>query len=168
MLEWALLRIDRELNFERDELSEPFSAPYGTTHVALLSMECATAYFRSFRHNEERQEVVDENGRRVRLVFDRHFYDLTPMNMPASRIKAELVDHLFESDIWFRMLTRVSVSKCDCGYWSGRPRLRVVEESDPHESPTRPADVASRFPAAACPGPPRHDLRLRQQPGKSE
>jgi hypothetical protein len=87
-LEQALQAIDPELVLTDVELSELIPACYGSTQTALLSLDSYTTYFRSFERNEERHKVIQKNGQ-VRLVIDKHFYDLTPMNRPTEPIVAE-------------------------------------------------------------------------------
>lgn len=93
-LRQALRDIDPELYLPPAELSELFPACCDTSQVALLTLERCTAYFQNFKHNDERQKVFAENGRKIRLVFDKHFYDLTPMNRPTTPIVVELVPSL--------------------------------------------------------------------------
>jgi hypothetical protein len=90
-LENALQLIDPELNFIDVELSELIPDCCDNTQIALLNFDYCTAYFRSFERNEERYRVIRESGRKVRLVIDKHFYDLTPLNCPTTPIIAESV-----------------------------------------------------------------------------
>ncbi|KAA8899139.1 hypothetical protein FN846DRAFT_960911 [Sphaerosporella brunnea] len=91
-LEQALRDIDPDLDLkERDELYELCPACCESTQTALLNLERCTAYFQNFQQNEERSKVITENGRKIRLVFDKHFYDLTPMNGPATPIVADVI-----------------------------------------------------------------------------
>jgi hypothetical protein len=91
-----LQKIDPELDLTDAELSAPCPACCDSTQTALLNFNRCTAYFRGFGRNEERQKVIRENGRKARLVIDKHFYDLTPLNRPNTPVVAELVRSLLK------------------------------------------------------------------------
>ena len=92
---WNSERLERELqtidpDFDRmaAEVSGPFPDSYDfSTQTALLNLSECTPYF-TF---EEKHEMISENGRRVRLVLDKRFHDLTPLNRAEEPIKIELV-----------------------------------------------------------------------------
>jgi hypothetical protein len=91
-LEEHLRTIDPELDLEAAELSGPFPDCYDSRQTALLNLNDCTTYFR-FTPNEERQKVItDTDRRKVRLLFDKHFYDLTPLNRAEEPIEMELVN----------------------------------------------------------------------------
>ena len=73
------------------EISGPFpdSCEY-STRTALLDLNECTSYF-TFEPNREKHELIDESGRKVHLVLDKHFYDLTPLNRAEVPIEMELV-----------------------------------------------------------------------------
>ena len=83
----ALQTIDPELDLKRAEVSGLFPASFDSTQTALLNLSECTSYF-TF---EKKTEVIDKNGQKVYLDFDKHFYDLTPLNRPEEPIKMELV-----------------------------------------------------------------------------
>ena len=90
-LEEALQIVDPEFDPGRAEISGPFPDSYEPTQTALLNLNECTAYT-AFEPNEEKYEVVNENsGRRIRLRFDGHFHDLTPLNRAVVPINMELV-----------------------------------------------------------------------------
>jgi hypothetical protein len=93
-LEQNLRDIDPDLDLMRDELSELFPACGDSTQTALLNLERCTAFFQKFKQNDEISKVLPETSRKIQLMFDKHFYDLTPMNRPATPIIAELVPSL--------------------------------------------------------------------------
>jgi hypothetical protein len=88
-LEQALQQIDSELKLAEVELSELFPACSDSTQVALLTLGRCTQYFKNFGRNEDKLIVIRTDGRKIRLVIDKHFYDLTPMNRPGAPIVAE-------------------------------------------------------------------------------
>jgi hypothetical protein len=88
----TVLRIDPELRPEDMELSLFPSCCDPTQKTALLNLKRNTKYFRSFKKNGEKtQEFIGENLKKIVLVLDKHFYDLTPMNSPQKPIIAEFV-----------------------------------------------------------------------------
>ena len=76
---------------------------HDSTQTALLNLSGSgcTSYF-TFEPNEEKHKMVYENGRKIHQVFDKHFYDLTPLNRAEEPIKMELVNPQKGS---FQMLT---------------------------------------------------------------
>jgi len=92
-LKQKLQVIDPELNFSDVDLSGPFPSCCDSTHMALLHFDNCTAYFQRFKRNDETLVVIREDmpERKVRLIIDKHFYDLTPMNYPDEPIITELV-----------------------------------------------------------------------------
>ena len=44
-----------------------------------------------FEPNQEKHEVISDNGKKIHLILDEHFYDLTPLNRAEEPIKMELV-----------------------------------------------------------------------------
>ena len=97
-LEWgrqrlaeALQAIDPEFDCGRAEISGPFPDSYEPTQTALLNLNERTAYS-TFEPNEEKNEVINESsGRKIRLLLDEHFHDLTPLNRAKEPINMELV-----------------------------------------------------------------------------
>jgi hypothetical protein len=89
-LEHAIKTIDSEFSIDEVELSL-FPACCDSTQTALLNLNYSTAYFQGFERNDERLEIIRENGRKIRLSIDKHFYDWTPMNTPQAPIVAEFV-----------------------------------------------------------------------------
>ena len=93
---WDSERLERELqtidpDFDRmaAEVSGPFPDSYDpSTQTALLNLSECTPYF-TF---EEKHQIISESGQRVRLVLDKHFHDLTPLNRAEEPIKMELVN----------------------------------------------------------------------------
>ena len=73
------------------EVSGPFPDVYEHTQVALLDLSKATSCF-IFEPNQEKQEVINEDGQKVHLVFDKHFHDLTPLNRAKEPVKMESVN----------------------------------------------------------------------------
>ena len=69
-------------------ISGPFPDSYGYT--ALLDLNECTSYF-TFEPNQEKHVLINESDRRARLVLDKHFYDLTPLNRAEVPIEMELV-----------------------------------------------------------------------------
>ena len=91
-LEVALQTIDPDFDPTAAEVSGPFPDSYGSsTQTALLNLSKCTSYF-TFEPSQEKHEVISENGRKVHLVLDKHFYDLTPLNRAEEPIKIELVN----------------------------------------------------------------------------
>ena len=88
-LEKALRTIDPEFDPLDAEISGPFPDSSDSTLTALLNLSGCTPYF-TFERSEEKHEVVNESGRKVRLVLDKHFYDLTPLNRAKEPIQIEL------------------------------------------------------------------------------
>ena len=88
-LEEELRTIDPEFDPMGAEISGPFP-DHDSTQTALLNLSECTPYF-TFEPKEEKHEIIDENGQRIHLVLDRHFYDLTPLNRAEEPIKMELV-----------------------------------------------------------------------------
>ena len=85
-------------------VSGPFPAADSPTQVALLELSECTSYF-TFEHNQEKHEMINEKGRQVRLVLDKHFYDLTPLNRAEQPVRIESVNP--QKGV-FQMLTCVS------------------------------------------------------------
>jgi len=99
--------IDSQLCLTDVDLSKPFPACCDSTQTALLNFDNCTEYFRKLKRNDEKQIVIRETNpdRKVRLMIDKHFYDLSPMNRPVEPIVAELVQSLLFTI--FRHLTCV-------------------------------------------------------------
>ena len=89
-LEQALRTIDPEFDPICAEVSGPFP-DHDSTQTALLNLSGCTSYF-AFGPNEEKHKMIYENGRKIHLVLDKHFYDLTPLNRAEEPIKMELVN----------------------------------------------------------------------------
>ena len=89
-LEEALQAVDPEFDRGRAEISGPFPDSYEPTQTALLNLNECTAYC-TFEPNEEKHEVLYENSRKIRLRFDEHFHDLTPLNRAEVPINMESV-----------------------------------------------------------------------------
>ena len=103
-LEKALETIDPNFDPMGAKVSGPFPDSYdSSTQTALLNLSECTLYF-TFEPNQEKHEVINENGQEVHLVFDKHFYDLTPLNQAEEPIKMEFVNPLKGA---FQMLTCV-------------------------------------------------------------
>ena len=83
--------IDPEFDLMGAEVSGPFPDVYDRTQVALLGLSEGTSYF-IFEPNQEKQEVINEDGQKVHLVFDKHFHDLTPLNREKEPVKMESVN----------------------------------------------------------------------------
>ena len=90
-LEEALKTIDPNFDPMVARVSGPFPDCYEPTQTALLNLNECTLYF-TFEPNQEKHEVISENGREIHLVFDKHFYDLTPLNRAEEPIKMEFVN----------------------------------------------------------------------------
>ena len=90
-LEKALQNIDPEFNPRNAEISGPFPDVYDPTQVALLDLSECTSYF-IFEPNQEKHKSIKENGQKVHLVLDNHFYDLTPLNRAKEPVRMELVN----------------------------------------------------------------------------
>ena len=90
-LEKELRNIDPELDPMGAEVSGPFPDSCDPTQTALLNMDECTPYF-TFEHSQEKLEAINERGKKVQLVFDNHFYDLTPLNRAEEPIELELVN----------------------------------------------------------------------------
>ena len=91
-LEKALQTIDPGFDRMGAEVSGPFpDSCDSSTQTALLNLNECTSYF-TFEPNQEKHEVIRENGRIIRLVLDKHFYDLTPLNRAKEPIEMELVN----------------------------------------------------------------------------
>jgi hypothetical protein len=104
ILQENLQVIDPNLKFTDVDITGPFPASCDSTRTALLNFDNCTAYFQQFERNDQKLIVFREGKpvRKVRLVIDKHFYDLTPMNDPQAPIIAELVsDALW----WFAPFT---------------------------------------------------------------
>ena len=86
------------------EVSGPFPDVCEPTQVALLDLSEGTPYF-IFEPNQEKHEVIYEDGQKVHLVLDNHFYDLTPLNRAEEPVKIESVNP--QKGV-FQMLTCVS------------------------------------------------------------
>lgn len=83
--------IDPEFDRGSAEISGPFPDSYEPTQTALLNLNECTAYS-TFRPNEEKHKVFNKNsGRTIRLRFDEHFHDSTPLNRAEEPINMELV-----------------------------------------------------------------------------
>lgn len=106
-LEKELETIDTEFNPKDAEISGPFPDVYGSsTQTALLGLSECTPYF-TFEPKQEKNNPIEENGRKFYLVLDRHFHDLTPLNQPEGRITMELVN---PQKCAFQMLTCLSAA----------------------------------------------------------
>ena len=73
------------------EVSGPFPDVYEPTQVALLDLSKCTPYF-TFELNQEKHKMINENGQRIHLVLDNHFYDLTPLNRAREPARMESVN----------------------------------------------------------------------------
>ena len=73
------------------EVSGPFPDSCDSTQTALLNLGECTSYF-AFEHSQEKLEVINERGKKFQLVFDKHLYDLTPLNRAEEPIELELVN----------------------------------------------------------------------------
>ena len=60
------------------------------TQVALLDLRNCTSYF-TFEPDQEKHRAISENGQKVQLVLDNHFYDLTPLSRAQEPVKMESV-----------------------------------------------------------------------------
>ena len=83
--------IDPEFDLEGAEVSGPFPDSYDPTQTALLNLRECTPYF-TFEPSQEKHKVINENGQKVHLVLDKHFYDLTPLNRAEGPVEMELVN----------------------------------------------------------------------------
>ena len=91
-LEEALKTIDPDFDPMTAEISGPFpDSCDSSSQTALLNLNECTSYF-TFKPNQEKHEAVSENGGMFRLVLDKHFYDLTPLNRAKEPIKIELIN----------------------------------------------------------------------------
>ena len=92
-LEKALQAIDPEFDPMGAEVTGPFPDvySYGCTQVALLDLSECTSYF-TFDPNQEKHKVINEDGRKVYLVLDNHFHDLTPLNRAKEPVQVESVN----------------------------------------------------------------------------
>ena len=90
-LKKALQTIEPEFNPMGAEVSGPFPDVYDRTQVALLGLRAGAPYF-IFEPNQEKHKVISEDGQRVHLVLDNHFYDLTPLNRAKEPVKVESVN----------------------------------------------------------------------------
>ena len=88
------------------EVSGPFPDVYDRTQVALLDLRNSTSYF-TFKPDQEKHTAIKENGQKVHLVLDNHFYDLTPLNRAEEPVKMESVNS--QKGV-FQMLTCVSAA----------------------------------------------------------
>ena len=89
-LKEALRTIDPEFDPMGAELSGPFP-DLDSTQTALLHLSECTSYF-TFEPKQEKHKIINENGRKIHLVLDKHFYDLTPLNRAEEPIEMELVN----------------------------------------------------------------------------
>ena len=89
-LEQALRTIDPEFDLMDAEISGPFP-DHDSTQTALLNLSGCTSYF-TFDPNQEKHKIIYEGDRKIHLVLDKHFYDLTPLNRAEEPIKMELVN----------------------------------------------------------------------------
>ena len=106
-LEKALQTIDPDFDLKRAEVSGPFPDCYDPpSQVALLNLSGRTSYF-TLVPNQEKHGVINENGEKVRLAIDKHFYDLTPLNRAEQPINMELVNPQKDA---FQMLICVSTA----------------------------------------------------------
>ena len=93
---WDSERLGRELRTidpEFDRMGAEVSGPFpdhDSTQTALLNLSECTLYF-TFEPNQEKHEIINEGGRKIHLVLDKHFYDLTPLNRAEEPVKMELV-----------------------------------------------------------------------------
>ena len=83
--------IDPEFDPMGAEVSGPFPDVYDRTQVALLDLKNCTSYF-TFEPDQEKHWAIKENGQKVHLVLDNHFYDLTPLNRAKESVRMELVN----------------------------------------------------------------------------
>jgi hypothetical protein len=113
----VLHNADRSLKDHKHQLSL-FPACSGATQTALLNFEICTKFFR-------------------RILLNRHFHDLTPLNTPEGKIVAELV--LPSATI--SQVIDTERLKCNCRNRPCRPCIWVLEK------PGDPSDVAERLPA---------------------
>ncbi|KAI9771315.1 MAG: hypothetical protein M1840_002285 [Geoglossum simile] len=88
----ALRTIDPDFNHRSHQLSL-YPACCGHTQTSLVCLDTCTKYFQSLEPNEYKYErVYDTVNKTVAdLVFDCHFYDLTPLNKPKGEIVADVV-----------------------------------------------------------------------------
>ena len=87
--------MDAEVSGPFPDVYEPISGPFPDgiepTQVALLDLSKCTSYF-TFEPNQEKHKPIKENGQKVHLVLDSHFYDLTPLNRAKEPVRMELVN----------------------------------------------------------------------------
>ena len=83
--------IDPEFDPTGAEVSGPFPDVYDRTQVALLDLSKCTSYFTP-GPNQEKHKVINEDGQRVHLALDNHFYDLTPLNRAKEPVEIESVN----------------------------------------------------------------------------
>ena len=86
------------------EVFGPFLDVREPTQVALLDLSECTPYF-IFEPNQEKYEVIFENGHKVHLVIDNRFCGLTPFNRAKEPVRMELV---YPQKGVFQILTCVS------------------------------------------------------------
>ena len=86
-----LQTLDPHFDHMAAEVSGPYRDSCGSTQTALLILNECTSYF-TFEPSQERHKVIRENGWEDRLVLDKRFYDLTPLNRAEVPIKIELVN----------------------------------------------------------------------------
>ena len=91
-LEKVLKTIDPNFDPMGAKVSGPFPDCYDSSkQTALLDLNECTLYF-TFEPKQEKHEMISENGQEIHLVFDKHFYDLTPLNRAEEPIKLEFVN----------------------------------------------------------------------------
>jgi hypothetical protein len=96
-LKEELAQIGLDVDLEGVELSI-FPACSTKTQTALLRLDQKIAYFEGWKQSQEKQLPFKERGRTKRLIIDKDFYGLTPLNSPDAPITAELVSlHVLEN-----------------------------------------------------------------------
>ena len=88
------------------KVSGPFPNSCGNGQTALLELNECTPNFAS-EPNQKIWKVIEEEGRRIHLLFDNVFDNLTPLNRAKEPIRMELVN--LKEGV-FQMLTGVPIA----------------------------------------------------------